>query len=454
MRATAETLEGNKVKLTVVIDEDEVHREEEATIVRLSREAQVPGFRPGKVPRRLLQARLGPKVIREETLREVLPRFYSDAVEETELDVINVPEIDVTSGEDSGEVIFDAVVEIRPQVSIAGYEGLQITAESPEASEEEISAQVDRLREQFATLTEVGRPARTGDLVTLDAHGTRDGQPAEGLSADDFVYELGTGGIAPGVDERLIGAKIGDIFEMDVADAPGGPAHLRILVKMVREKELPDADDEFASDASEFDTIAELRADLAERISKVKRLQTTLSLRDKALEALSDLVTDEPPRSLVLREAQRLLEDLVHRLSHQQVSLSNFLAATGQEEESLLAEMEQQAERQVKADLALRALVEAESIDIDESDVDEEIVRIADQEKQTPASVRMTLEQNGGLAGLRSQLKQAKAMAWLVEHIAIVDEQGKAMDRSLLQLDTEDITGEGAEDEPVPGGGE
>ena len=305
-------------------------------------------------------------------------------MKETALDVIAAPKIDITSGDESGPVAFDAVVEVRPEVSIPGYDGLVVTVPNPAVTEADIDMQVDRLREQFASLTEVGRPAADGDLVTLDVHGTRDGKPAEGLVADDLVYQVGTGGIAKGVDDRLAGAKVGDIFEMDAEDAPGGPAHLRLLVKQVREKVLPAPDDEFASDASEFETLAELRADLATRLSVAKRSQANALLRNRALDALSELVTDEMPAALVARETEVILEDFVSRLAARKVSFSDYLEATGANEEAVLGEFAEQAAREVRADLALRALVAAEAIEVDESELDEEIVHLAGQVGQTP----------------------------------------------------------------------
>lgn len=442
MRTSSEPLEGNQVKLTVEVDDEEIRRAEDDTLRRLTREARLPGFRPGKVPRRLLEARLGPKAIREEVLRDVLPRLYADAVQETQLDVIATAEIDVTAGQESGPVAFDAVVEVRPRVSIVGYDGLVVTLPSPVPSPEELDAQLDRLREQFAELSEVERPARDRDLVTLDVHGSRDNKAAEGLTADDLVYEVGTGGIVEGIDERLRGAEAGDELEIDADDAPGGPAHLHVKVKQVREKVLPDADDEFASDASEFATLAELRADLLTRMREVKRFQSSLALRERAVEALVELVADEPPAVLVSEETERMVSELVHRLAHQQASIEQYLEATGQGLDELVAELEEQAKKQVKADLALRALAEAEGVEVDESELDEEIVRIAEQEKQPPARVRSLLEQDGRISGLRSQMRSAKALAWLVEHVGILDEEGKPMDRSELLLDASGTSGE------------
>jgi trigger factor len=438
MRTSVEPLEGNLVKLRVDVDDDEVAKAEDRTLNRLSKEARIPGFRPGKAPRRVIEARLGQKAIREQALRDVLPQLYGEAVAECDLDVIANPKIDITSGSQEGSVSFDAIVEVRPEVTIPGHAGLVVTVPNPTVTGAEIDAQVDRLREQFATLTEVGRPARSGDVLTLDVHGTRNGAPAEGLVADDLVYELGTGGIVQGVDEKLGGAKVGDIFEMDAEDAPGGRAELRILVKQVREKVLPEADDAFASDASEFETIAELRGDLERRFGDLKRRQAVAVMRSRALDALGELVTEEIPTTLVAEEAQRLLDDFVRRLAQQQLTFQNYLDATGLEEQKVFADFEREAEKVVRADLALRALAVAENIEIDESEVDEEIVHLAGHAQTTPAQMRATLERGGGLSGLRSQLKSAKALRWLVDHVGVVDEEGNPVDRSLLVIDEVD----------------
>jgi trigger factor len=271
--------------------------------------------------------------------------------------------------------------------------------------------------------------------VTLDVHGTRDGKAAEGLTADDLVYQVGTGGIVAGIDERLFGAKVGEIFEMDAPDAPGGPANLRVLIKQVREKILPELSDAFASDASEFDTLEELKVDLATRISSVKRIQASFALRERAIEALVGLVVEDPPPTLVAEESEHLLEDLVHRLTHQKIKFEEYVSATGKTLETLRAEIEAQAVMNVKADLALRALAQAESIEVDESDLDEEIARLANQAGKAPGVIRTMLDQNGRMAGLRSQLKNAKAMSWLTAHVEIVDEEGNPVDREEFKLD-------------------
>jgi trigger factor len=387
------------------------------------------------VPRKVIEARLGSKGIREEVLREGLSDYYTEAVEEQGLDVITSPEVDITSGEEDGPIIFSAVVEVRPEVTIPGYEGLAVTVPKPEATDEEVDAQVDRLRTNFATLTEVDRPAANSDLVTIDIHGTRDGEPAEGLTADDLVYEVGTGGIVDGIDEKLVGAKVGDVFEMDSEDAPDGPAHLRVLVKLVREKVLPEVDDAFASDASEFDTLEELREDLRTRMTNMKQMQSSMEVRERAIDALVELVTDEAPETLVDEQTNTLVRDMVYRLAESRMSLTDYLSAVGQETDDFVSGVRVQAVREVKADLALRAIARAQDLEPEESDLDEEIVHLAGHAGQSPAEFRTTLERNGRMPELRTEIRKSKAMTWLIEHVAIVDEDGNPIARDSLRPD-------------------
>lgn len=457
MRSSTAPLEGHKVKLTVEVGEDELLAVREETVGRLTREARLPGFRPGHVPRRVLEARLGAKAIREQVIAEALPKYYDEAIEDQQLDVIDQPEIDVTSGEEGGPVVFDAVVQVRPEASIIGYQGLVVTMPRPGASESEVQAQIDRLREQFAQLSDVDRPAARGDVLTIDVHASRDGTPLRDLDLEDQTYELGSGGLVADADEQLIGAKVGHIALLTVEQEGGSPLELRILVKRVREKLLPEADDAFAADASEFDTIDELRAELANRIATTKRMRAGVELREKAAQALAELVDVEPPEVLVRHEQQHLIAGLMSRLERQRVSLGDYLAATGQDEASVLAGTEEQARLQVRADLGLRALAVAESLEVDESDLDEEIVRLADRTGRNPAEVRADLERDGRIGGLRSDLRNAKALAWLVEHVGVVDDEGNPMDRSALLLDDTEAAGaadrpEGAVEAPVAGG--
>jgi trigger factor len=451
MKAVVEPLEGNKVKLSIEVDEQEFEKDIEAAFRKIAREVRIPGFRPGKAPRRILEARLGKETGRVEALRDALPNYYSQAVREHEVDVVAPPEIDITSGEESGPVLFDAVVEVRPQVNVAGYDGLRIEVPSPVVTEEDIDAQVDRLRANFGELKEVSRPAINGDHLTIDLHGERAGDPVPGLTADDFLYELGSGSVLTELDDHLVGAKVGDILTFEADDPTGSgddKVSFRVLVKDVKEKILPEVTDEWASEASEFDTVEELRADIAKRSGLVKRMQATMALQNLTIDALVQLVDIEPPDSLIDAEVERRVNDLGQRLQQQGATINDYISATGQSGPQLVESLREQAIPSVKADLGLRAVAEAEGIEPTEEDIEAEIERLAATYKMKPAEVRRNLERADQMSAVRSDWKKSKALAWLVEHVEIVDKDGQTIDRSLLELDFSDDDKEADTSEP------
>jgi trigger factor len=437
MKAVVEPLEGNKVKLSVEVDEQEFEKAVDAAFRKIAREVRIPGFRPGKAPRRLLEARLGKETGRSEALRDALPDYYTQAIRDHDVDAIAPPEIDITAGRESGPLAFDAVVEVRPQLHLPGYDGLRVEIPSPVVAEGEIDAQVDRLRGNFAQLTEVGRPARDGDNLTIDLKGSRDGQDVSGLTVNDFLYELGSGTVLPELDVRLQGARPGDILAFD-ADLPDGRVELKVLVKDVKEKVLPEVTDEWASESSEFDTVAELRADIEKRLGLVKRVQASMALRNGALEALVELVDVDPPAPLVDSEVERRVHDLEHRLEAQRATLEQYLEATGQNAEQVVAGLREGAAIAVKADLALRAVAEAEQIEPTDADIDAEIKRLAESYQVKPAEVRKNLERADQMPAVRSDWKKSKALDWLVDHVEVVDPSGQPIDRALLEPDPDD----------------
>jgi trigger factor len=435
MRSIVEPLEGHKVKLSIEVDEGEFDKAIDAAFRTIAREVRIPGFRPGKAPRRVLEARFGPDVARDQALRDALPEYYVDAVKEHDVDAIAAPEIEITAGQEGGAVSFDAVVEVRPRIAVPGYGGLRVEIPRPTASEEEIDAQVDRLRDQFAELADVGRSAREGDVVTMSIHGEEDGQPVPGLQADDYAYRVGAGSIAAELDGQLVGAKIGDALAFTGELAGTGRAvSFRVLVKQVQERVLPDVTDEWASEVSEFDTVDELRADLAERLGRVRRMQAAMALREKAAEALVQLVEEEAPEPLVQRELRVRLEDFGMRLSAQGVTAEQYLEATGTSQQELIDELRTAAVQAVKVDLALRSIAEAEGIEVTEADIADEVEAVAVRLRERPEKVRRQLERNDQLTAVTSDLRTRKALDWLLEHVEVVDPDGERVDRADLEL--------------------
>ncbi|MGH9302059.1 MAG: trigger factor, partial [Acidimicrobiales bacterium] len=368
MESTLQPLDGNKVKLTIEVAETEFEEALDDAYRRLAREVRVPGFRPGKVPRRILEAKVGAGTLRQEALKDSLPDFYAQAVMDSDLDPIAPPEIDITGGQEGGSVSFDAVVEVRPEVAIPGHDGLVVTLPGLDVSEEDIVAQIDRMRDQFGELSVVQRPARDGDHATIDIKGYRHSEVLDGLSADDYLYELGSKSLVPKLDETLQGAKAGDIFKFSDKVDEADEVNFQVLVKEVKEKILPEVNDEWASDASEFDTVEELRADISTRMSMVKKVQAQMTLRSQALEALAQLVAEDIPDSLIAEEVERRLGDLDHRLHDQGATVQQYLAATGMSGDELVVGLKEAAESAVRSDLALRALALAQDMVATEED--------------------------------------------------------------------------------------
>jgi trigger factor len=433
MKAVAEPLEGNKVKLSVEVDADEFEKAVDAAFRRLAREVKVDGFRPGKAPRRVLEAKLGPGVAREEAMRVALPGYYEDALRETATDAIAQPEIDITAGQEDGPLTFDAVVEIRPVINVAGYDSLRVVVPRPEPSEDDIAAQIERLRNQGAELNDVDRAARATDAVVIDIHGTQGDEAVPGLEATDLTYEVGSGTLVEGLDEHITSAKAGDVVTFS-AEIPGreGAVDFKVLVKGVKEKVLPEVTDEWASEVSEFDTVEELRADLVTRMTAIRKANAQMALRSGTAQALADLVVDVMPDALIDGEVSRRVEDLAHRLSHQGATLQQWLEATGQSPEDFIAAHREDAVGSVKVDLALRAVVVAEGIEISDEELDEELENVAEGAGEKPAKLRKQLEANGVLPMVKLDLAKAKALQWLIDHAEVVDEEGQPIDVAAL----------------------
>jgi trigger factor len=290
-----------------------------------------------------------------------------------------------------------------------------------------------------ATFADVDRPAVEGDAVTIDITGTLDGEAQDGLTADDYSYTVGSGAITPEVDEQLTGAKAGDILEFGATHPdPDEERELRfrVLVKQVRERVLPDADDEWASENSEFDTIDGLRASIRERGTLVRKAQAQSALREATGAALARLVEDEMPEALVAHEMNHRAQDLAMRLQAQGLSPEQWMAMTGKTSEQLTAELREAAERSAKVDLALRAVADAEQLECTDDDLDAELSEVAERVDEPVAKVRAEFERGGNLAAVRSDVRKRKALDWLLERVEIVDEDGHAIDRADLEVST------------------
>jgi len=437
LTTSVETLEGNKVRLRVAVPADEFERAVDAAFRKLARQVRIPGFRPGKAPRQLLEARLGGEAAREQALRDSVPDYYAQAIEAEDIDVIAAPEIDITDGEDSGDVAFDAVVEVRPIIELAGYDPLRVEIPTPEITDAAVDAQVDALRERFADLEDKTGPLADGDYAQIDIKAYVHEEVVDALSATDFLYEVGSGGLVPKLDEELRGKRVGDILKFNdqlperFGDRAGDEVAFQVLIKETKRKLLPEPTDEWASEVSEYDTIEALRDDARSRLSLVAKVRAQMLVRDKVLEAVAKLVDTEIPDALVTSETERRLHDLIHRLEHEGATLPDYLAATGQDQNAFVNQVRDGAVEAVRADLALRAVVNQEHIEATDEDVDREVDRLAERLEAKPAKVRRDLERGGMFEAVRSDIARGKALQLLVDHADVVDESGNPIDLTL-----------------------
>jgi trigger factor len=450
---SVEALEGNKVRLHVAIPAADFEQAIDAAFRKLAHEVKLPGFRPGKAPRRLLEARMGTEIARDQALRDSLPEYYAEAVVAEDVDVIAPPEIDITAGEDDGDVEFDAVVEVRPVVTVEGHDALRIEIEKPDVSEEVVDQQVDSLRERFADLEDSSDPLTDGDYAEIDIKGSIADESIEGLSATDYLYEVGSGIVVPKLDEELHGKRPGDILKFDdtlperFGDRAGEEAAFQVLVKEAKKKVLPELTDEWVSEVSEFDTVDALKADVRTRLDIYARVQASMAVRERIFAAAADLVTVDVPETLVSSEMERRLHDLAHRLEEQgiRMTIPQYLAATGQDQQEFVENVRVGAAEAVRADLALRAVITQEAIAATDEEVDAEIDQLAERMNEKPAKVRKDLERRGVVEAVRSDIARGKALAFLIEHAEVVDADGEPVDLSLPQPEAPAEGSEGAD---------
>ncbi len=442
MRATTSVLENNRVKLTVEVDDAEMTEAIDAAAAKLSKQVSIKGFRKGKVPKNVLMAHLGgPGALRSEAIRDSIPDFYAHAVSETMIDPIAQPDINITSGEEEGELVFEADVEVRPEVEITGQDELRVTIPSPIVTDDEVNAQIDRFRETDAVLKDVNRPIVTGDLVTMDVHVQQVATEEEPLDMSDFMYTVGSGSITEGVDELILGLKAGEELKVNGNVAPGVVATFDLKLKKIQERELPELNDEWVQENTEWQSEEEMRDTIFDQMRRRRVVEAQMSQRDAVLVALSNLVSEDVvPAALVDDETNERLHDLGHRLEQQKLNLETFLQVTNQNADQLLEALRADALRAVRVDLALRALVRAEHLEPTDEEIDEELATTAAAMKTTPEILRTNLRDTGRIITFRSEVAKMKASRWLNDHVTYVDPEGVTIDRTLLQTDqSEDL---------------
>jgi trigger factor len=423
--------------LTVEIDDAEMDEAMDTAAKTLSKQVSVKGFRKGKVPKNVLIANIGgTSVLRSEAIRESLPDFYARAVADSLIDPIGQPDINITAGEEEGLLTFEAEVEVRPEISIKGQRELRVTIPSPVVNDSEVDAQINRYLETDAVLNPVDRPIVTGDLVTMDVHVQQVATEAEPLDMTDFMYTVGTGSIAEGIDDLIVGMKSGEELKMNAPVGDGVVATYELTLKQVQERVLPELTDEWVAENSEWTNAEEMREAILVQMRRRKIVEAQMSQRDAALIALSELVAEEAaPEVLINVETNERLHDLGERLGAQKLTLEMFLQVTNQTPEDLLATLRQDAVRAVRVDLAMRALVAAEHLEATPEEIGEELERTAESMGVPAQLLRDNLRDSGRVVSFSAEVSKMKASKWLSENVVYVDPEGVEIDNALLRAD-------------------
>ena len=436
MKSSVETLSPTRVKLAVEVPFEELKASLDEAYKSIGSQVRVPGFRPGKVPARIIDQRIGRAAVLEEAINKALPKAYSEAVRETGVKALGQPEIEVTQLEDNDHLAFTAEVDVRPEISVPAYDGLVVTVEDAVVTDEEVAEQFDALRARFGTLKGVERQVRTGDFISIDLTATVDGVEVEGGSAKGLSYEVGSGTLVEGLDEAVLDKSAGDRAEfsstLSYGEHTGSAAQISVLINSVKERELPDPDDEFAQLASEFDTVAELRADLRTRLDRVKVLGQGADARDKVLDLLVEQTEVPLPESSVKAEIEWREHDVVHQLGHDDDAFTRYLETEGKTKDEFTAELREIAERSVKTQFILDSIADAEAVSVSDAELTEYIVRQAQRYGMAPQEFADQIVQAGNIAALVADVRRNKALAAVLEAATVTDASGNRVDLSAL----------------------
>jgi trigger factor len=456
VKSTVEQLSPTRVRINVEVPFGELKPDFDRAYKELAKQVRLPGFRPGKAPAKLLEARVGKEAILDQVVNEALPSRYGQAVTESEVRPLGQPEIDVTNKVYGEDLVFTAEVDVRPDFTLPDLSALKITVDPIEVSDEDIDTELQNLRARFGTLTGVERPAATGDFVSIDLSATIDGEDVAEASTKGLSHEIGSGQLIDGLDDAIVGLSAGEskVFTTELAAGPhaGKEAEVTVTVGSVKERELPEPDDEFAQLASEFDTIDELKANLSEQVSRVKRVQQAEEIRTAAIEALLDSVEMPLPEAIVQAQVDSTIHNALHGLNHDEAKLAEALEKQGTTREKFDADARTEAEKAIKTQLLLDALGDDLDIQVGQNDLTERLVMTSRQYGIQPQELLGYLQQQNQLPAMFADVRRGKTIAAAVEAATVSDTEGNVIDTSEFfgthgAEDAEDLVNEDDDEE-------
>lgn len=420
MKSSVETLNPTRVKLTVEVPYAELKPSVDSAYKKIAAQVSIPGFRKGRVPAAIIDQRVGRQVVLDEAVNEHLPKAYNAAVDEHKVKVLGQPAVDVTDFSDTAGLTFTAEVDVRPEIVLPEYHGLDVQVADADVTDADVSEQLESLRARFGSLRTVERPIDSGDFVTIDIAADADGQPIDDATAAGLSYEVGSGDLLDGLDEAITGKSAGDSATFSAplrfGEFADQTAEVTVAIGAVKERDLPAADDDFAQLASEFDTLAELEADLRTRLTGYKKLQQGVEARDHALEALLGKVEVPLPEGLVAAQLEGHFED-------------------GHGDPGHRAEFEAQTRQALTAQFVLDEIAGKEELSVGENELTEYIVRNAQRYGLTPDQFASEIVSAGQVSAVVGEVVRAKALALVLENAKVTDASGRAVNLQELQED-------------------
>jgi trigger factor len=423
MSAKWEKLEGNQGVLTVEVDAEKVNEGLDAAFKKVVKQVNVPGFRKGKVPRALFEKRFGVEVLYQDALDILLPEAYAKAIEETGIEPVDRPEIDIEQMEKGKSLIFTAKVTVKPEVKLGEYKGLEVEKMDTTVTDEDVENELKRLQERHAELVvkEDGK-IENGDTAVIDFEGFVNGEAFEGGKGENYSLEIGSGTFIPGFEEQLVGLEAGAEKEIEVTfpeeyhakELAGKPATFKIKVHEIKTKQLPALDDEFAKDVDEeVETLDELKAKIKQRLEEAKKNEAETTLRNTLVEKAAENAEIDIPEVMVKNETDRMLKEFEQRLQMQGLNLELYYQFSGQDEAALREQMKEDAEKRVRVSLTLEAIAKAENIEVTEEDINKELEEMSNMYGIEVENLKKML---GSLEGIKEDLKLRKAIDFLVEN--------------------------------------
>ena len=449
MKTSVDKLSDTRVKLNVTVPFDELGKEIDQAYKAIAQQVNIPGFRRGKAPRQLIDARFGRGPILEQVVNDMLPTRYEQALAENDLNPLGQPDIDVTKIEDNDVVEFTAEIDVRPEIEVPDFSQISVTVPELKVGDAAVDAELDTLRERFGELKDTKRKLKKDDFAIIDLEATINGEKLEDASTEGLTYRVGADDLMDGLDKAIKGLKTGEeaefTSEIQYGDHKGEEATVKVTVQQTKERKLPELDDDFAQLASEFDTVEELRESTKGQLEENLKAQQAADIRDEVLKAALAQVEFALPEAIVDEQVHNQLHQVLGQLAHDENALAQLLEAQGTTREEFDKDARNQAEESVRTQLFLDAVADAEQPEVTQEEITDHILFTAQSYGMDPNQFVATLQQNNQLGNLFADVRRGKALAAAISRTSVKDDAGNAIDPNEFFGDVEDEAAEASE---------